>query len=58
MPTLIGKEVGPIGLGLMGLTWRATPCPQEQAFATMRAAIKNGSAYNLSCLIQFRHDLV
>ncbi|KAL2834064.1 NADP-dependent oxidoreductase domain-containing protein [Aspergillus pseudoustus] len=42
MPQLVGKEVGPIGLGLMGLTWRATPPPQEQAFATLRAAIANG----------------
>ncbi|KAI1142188.1 Aldo/keto reductase [Hypoxylon sp. FL0543] len=42
MPQLAGKEVGPIGLGLMGMTWRANPCPQEQAFETMRAALKNG----------------
>ncbi|KAI1381477.1 Aldo/keto reductase [Hypoxylon crocopeplum] len=42
MPQLAGKEVGPIGYGLMGLTWRATPCPQEQAFEAMRAALKNG----------------
>ncbi|KAL4746290.1 hypothetical protein BDW72DRAFT_38338 [Aspergillus terricola var. indicus] len=42
MPELVGKEVGPIGLGLMGLTWRSAPPPQEQAFATMRAAIANG----------------
>ncbi|KAL4782333.1 NADP-dependent oxidoreductase domain-containing protein [Aspergillus varians] len=37
-----GKEVGPIGFGLMGLTWRATPCPQEQAFETLRTALQNG----------------
>ncbi|OTA58453.1 Aldo/keto reductase [Hypoxylon sp. EC38] len=42
MPQLAGKEVGPIGLGLMGMTWRARPCPQEQSFETMRAALKNG----------------
>ena len=42
MPQLVGKIVDPIGLGLMGLTWRATPCPQEQAFEAMRAAVKNG----------------
>ncbi|KAL2864401.1 aldo/keto reductase family protein [Aspergillus lucknowensis] len=36
------KEVGPIGFGLMGLTWRANPVSQEQAFETMRAALKNG----------------
>ncbi|KAI1771468.1 voltage-gated shaker-like K+ channel, subunit [Hypoxylon cercidicola] len=43
MPQLLGKDVGPIGFGLMGLTWRAKPCPQEQAFETMRTALKNGS---------------
>lgn len=43
MPQLVGKDVGPIGFGLMGLTWRATPPPEEQAFEAMRAAIKNGS---------------
>ncbi|KAJ3573745.1 hypothetical protein NPX13_g4592 [Xylaria arbuscula] len=42
MPTIQGKEVGPIGLGLMGFTWRANPCSQEQAFETMRAALANG----------------
>ncbi|EMR70263.1 putative pyridoxal reductase protein [Eutypa lata UCREL1] len=26
----------------MGLTWRPTPCSQEQAFEAMRAALKNG----------------
>ena len=43
MPQLVGKEVGAIGFGLMGFTWRPKPCPQEQAFEAMRAAIKNGS---------------
>ncbi|KAL8786722.1 MAG: hypothetical protein Q9195_008097 [Heterodermia aff. obscurata] len=43
MPQLVTKEVGPIGFGLMGLTWRASPPPQEQAFEAMRAALKNGS---------------
>ncbi|PSR78867.1 aldo/keto reductase [Coniella lustricola] len=42
MPQIDGKEVGPIGYGLMGLTWRPQPCPQEQAFDAMRAALKNG----------------
>ncbi|BCS23491.1 aldo/keto reductase family protein [Aspergillus puulaauensis] len=36
------QTVGPIGFGLMGLTWRATPPSQEQAFETLRAALKNG----------------
>ncbi|KAJ8127755.1 hypothetical protein O1611_g5878 [Lasiodiplodia mahajangana] len=42
MPQLAGKEVGPTGYGLMGLTWRLEPPPQEQAFEAMRAALKNG----------------
>ncbi|KAI1329934.1 voltage-gated shaker-like K+ channel, subunit [Xylariaceae sp. FL0255] len=42
MPEIAGKEVGPIGYGLMGLTWRPKPCPQEQAFETMRTALKQG----------------
>ncbi|KAJ5450043.1 uncharacterized protein N7458_006492 [Penicillium daleae] len=42
MPELGGKGVGPIGFGLLGLTWRPTPPSQEQAFEAMHAAIKNG----------------
>ncbi|ROV89953.1 hypothetical protein VMCG_10106 [Cytospora schulzeri] len=42
MPQINGQEIGPIGYGLMGLTWRANPCSQEQAFEAMRAALKNG----------------
>ncbi|KAI1074712.1 voltage-gated shaker-like K+ channel, subunit [Whalleya microplaca] len=45
MPQIAGKEMGPIGLGLMGFTWRPEPPPQEQAFETMRAALKNGSNF-------------
>ncbi|KAH8901478.1 voltage-gated shaker-like K+ channel, subunit [Thozetella sp. PMI_491] len=45
MPQLLGKEIGPIGFGLMGFTWRANPCSQEQAFATMRAALENGDNF-------------
>jgi len=43
MPTLVGKEVGPIGYGLMGLTWRASPPPVEQSFKAMRAALAAGA---------------
>ncbi|KAK3953179.1 Aldo/keto reductase [Pseudoneurospora amorphoporcata] len=39
MPQLLGKEIGPTGFGLMGFTWRPSPVPQEQAFATLRAAL-------------------
>ncbi|KAI6351818.1 hypothetical protein MCOR25_009728 [Pyricularia grisea] len=42
MPQFKGKEVGPIGYGLMGLTWRVKPCPEEQAFAAMREALERG----------------
>ncbi|KAI1421150.1 voltage-gated shaker-like K+ channel, subunit [Xylaria sp. FL1777] len=45
MPSITGKEVGPIGLGLMGFTWRTTPCSQEQALETMHAALANGSNF-------------
>ncbi|KAI1631683.1 pyridoxal reductase [Biscogniauxia mediterranea] len=42
MPQILGKEIGTTGYGLMGLTWRANPCSQEQAFAAMRMALKQG----------------
>ncbi|RFU81495.1 hypothetical protein TARUN_717 [Trichoderma arundinaceum] len=42
MVQFLGKEVGPIGFGLMGLTWRADPPPLEQALAAMKAAVDNG----------------
>jgi pyridoxine 4-dehydrogenase len=45
MPQLVGKEVGPIGYGLMGFTWRPNPAPQDQAFAAMRAALAAGSNF-------------
>lgn len=43
MVQLVGKEVGNIGYGLMGLTWRPTPPSQAQAFEAMRAAISLGA---------------
>lgn len=42
MPQVAGKDVGPIGYGLMGFTWRPKPCPQEQAFEAMRTALSRG----------------
>jgi len=42
MPQLVGKEVGPIGYGLMGFTWRPNPAPEEQAFKAMRASLAAG----------------
>lgn len=51
MPQILGKDVGPIGFGLMGFTWRENPCSLEQAFQTMRAALKNGSEFLLDCYL-------
>ncbi|KAF6810714.1 pyridoxal reductase [Colletotrichum sojae] len=45
MVQINGREVGQLGFGLMGLTWRVNPCPEEQAFEAMRAAIKNGNIF-------------
>lgn len=45
MPQLVGKEIGPIGYGLMGLTWRPTPASEEQAFAALRASLKAGANF-------------
>lgn len=42
MPTLLGKEIGSTGFGLMRLTWRITPLPQEQAFEAMKTALNHG----------------
>ncbi|EJT69288.1 pyridoxal reductase [Gaeumannomyces tritici R3-111a-1] len=42
MSNINGQEVGPIGYGLMGLTWRATPVPEEQAFEAMKTALDGG----------------
>jgi len=41
--TLVGKEVGQVGYGLMGLTWRANPPSQAQSFEAMRAALSHGA---------------
>ncbi|KAI1119660.1 pyridoxal reductase [Nemania sp. NC0429] len=45
MVQLLGKDVGPTGFGLMGLTWRPKPCSQEQAFEAMREAIQQGNVF-------------
>lgn len=41
-PTLVGKKIGPIGFGLMGLTWRQNPISTEEAIKTMKTALNNG----------------
>jgi len=43
MPELVGKQVGDVGFGLMGLTWRQSPPPKEQSFETMRTALSYGA---------------
>jgi pyridoxine 4-dehydrogenase len=45
MPEINGQQVGPIGYGMMGLSWRPNPCPTEQAIATLRAALANGANF-------------
>lgn len=45
MPTINGKQVGRTGYGMMNLTWRETPVPDEQAFAAMKAALKSGANF-------------
>ena len=42
MTTINGKIVGPIGYGMMNLTWRDEAIPDPQAFATMKAALNAG----------------
>ncbi|KAK5657114.1 hypothetical protein OQA88_3642 [Cercophora sp. LCS_1] len=45
MPQINGQEIGPIGYGLMGLTWRPKPTPHEEAFKAMRAALAEGKNF-------------
>jgi pyridoxine 4-dehydrogenase len=44
---ITGKEIGPIGYGLMGLTWRPPHLvpPKPQAFAAMTAALSAGANF-------------
>ena len=43
MATIANKPVGPTGYGMMNLTWRTTPIPDAQAFATLKAALASGA---------------
>ncbi|KAJ2904170.1 uncharacterized protein MKZ38_008791 [Zalerion maritima] len=45
MPQIQGKEVGPIGLGLMGLTWRHEVLSDDRCFSAMKASLANGSDF-------------
>ncbi|KAL3420807.1 aldo/keto reductase [Phlyctema vagabunda] len=40
--TLLGKQIGSTGYGLMGLTWRPTPQSEEKSFEAMRASLEAG----------------
>jgi pyridoxine 4-dehydrogenase len=44
---ITGQEIGPIGYGLMGLTWRPPHLvpPKTQAFAAMSAALACGANF-------------
>lgn len=42
---LADGEVGGIGYGLMGLTWKASPPPYEQSFKAMKAALECGATF-------------
>jgi pyridoxine 4-dehydrogenase len=43
MHTRLGKKIGPIGYGLMGLTWRSDPPTQAESFELMNTAISCGA---------------
>ncbi|TKA28707.1 hypothetical protein B0A50_03035 [Salinomyces thailandicus] len=43
--TMTGQKIGSTGYGLMGLTWRANPPPQDQAFDAMKESLKNGANF-------------
>ncbi|KAI9851821.1 MAG: Pyridoxine 4-dehydrogenase [Thelocarpon superellum] len=45
MTTITGKKIGVTGFGLMGLTWRPTPTPTEEAIKVMKAALEAGANF-------------
>ncbi|KAJ8101915.1 NADP-dependent oxidoreductase domain-containing protein [Lipomyces tetrasporus] len=42
---ILNKQIGAIGFGLMGFTWRPKQTPDDQAFATMKRAIEHGATF-------------
>ncbi|KAK9237437.1 NADP-dependent oxidoreductase domain-containing protein [Lipomyces kononenkoae] len=42
---ILDKPIGPVGFGLMGLTWRPIQMPDDRAFATMKRAIEHGATF-------------
>lgn len=45
MATFLGRRIGPVGLGLMGLTRPEAPISQQQCFAVMDTALSCGANY-------------
>ncbi|KAA8909188.1 NADP-dependent oxidoreductase domain-containing protein [Sphaerosporella brunnea] len=45
MASINGKPIGPIGLGLMGFTWRSHVTADAQAFDAMKAALAGGANF-------------
>ncbi|KAL1966511.1 hypothetical protein VTN77DRAFT_4433 [Rasamsonia byssochlamydoides] len=45
MPTLVGKEVGTTGYGLMRMTWNPQPPPKEVCFETLNTALDLGANF-------------
>ncbi|KAL2832043.1 aldo/keto reductase [Aspergillus cavernicola] len=43
--TLVNRAIGPIGFGLMGLTWRANPTPYDEAVKVMKQALELGANF-------------
>lgn len=44
-PTILSKPVGPVGYGLMGLTWRPAPPPTKESFKAMSTALGQGANF-------------
>jgi pyridoxine 4-dehydrogenase len=45
MATLLNKKIGTTGFGLMGLTWRAKPIPQEDSVTLMKSTLAKGANF-------------
>ncbi|KAF7163650.1 hypothetical protein CNMCM5623_008456 [Aspergillus felis] len=45
MPSLVGKEVGPTGYGMMRMTWNPQPPSEEKCFETLNTALALGSNF-------------
>ncbi|KAJ5517100.1 hypothetical protein N7527_008660 [Penicillium freii] len=45
MPSLLGKEIGPIGYGTMRMTWNAQPPSHEVCFETLNTTLELGANF-------------